>query len=201
MRVIFGLAISMLCIGAANAAPIVLDFNVMPLGNRASYTESGVTIATTDGTEFFAADTPNSTRGILSALNANGDRVSFRADIAGGASFVAVDLGDYGADPDTLFLSVYSSSDLLLDTTTLFIDSSVQSMQSLSLSASNIAYAIFGSTAPSTSGSSVYADNFKFEPADPSAVPEPASLALMGLGGIGMIGGAIRKRRKTTVAA
>jgi hypothetical protein len=66
-------------------------------------------------------------------------------------------------------------------------------MVNLSLSNSNISYAVFGSLPPSGSGSSVYSDNFSFVEKN-TAAPEPSSFALLGLGLAGL-GLRLRKRQ------
>ena len=77
-----------------------------------------------------------------------------------------------------------------LGSVTQLIDASFIGMITLSLSNPNIAYAEFGSTAPSLSGSSVYSDNFAFTPA-----PEPHVLAIIAFALLAISGFSLRRRR------
>ena len=152
-----------------------------------SYTVSGVTFTAVAGGEVQLEIGPNDTNGILGVQI---PRQELRADIAGGTSSVSVDLGDYGADADTLFLEIYDSSDNLLAQATQFIDENFGSMVTLTLSSPGIAYAIFGARPPALQGSSVYADNFTIP-----SVPVPATLPLLG-GALAALGLAGRSRRR-----
>lgn len=156
----------------------VIDFSSAP-PSFTSYNEQGVTFTSVTGGSIDRSTTPNGTAGLLEA---SAPRSYLRADIAGGATSVAVNLGDYNADGDTLFLEIYSLADTLLARTDLLIANSFSGMQTLSLVNPNIAYAIFGATAPALNGSSVYADNFTWQSA--TRVAEPGSLALVALGAI-----------------
>jgi hypothetical protein len=138
-------------------------------------TDSGVTFTTDAAASLYYSITPNNTYGLLST-DAFFERFYFiRADIAAGATFVSVDLGDFNQDADLLFLEVYDAADNLLASTSLLIDESFEGMKTLSLSAANIAYAIMGAMSPALGGSSVYIDNFTFIS---RIVPEPSSLFL-----------------------
>lgn len=190
--------LSVVAISGFASAGVVIDFESTPDGDFQSYTESGVTFTATDGlflTSTGYGNTPNGTRGIAST---SFPLATLRADIAGGATMVSVDLGDYDADADTLFLQVYDSANNLVGSTTAFIDDTFVGMVTLSVSANGIAYAIFGATDPALVGSSAYADNFTFEPAVVSSVPEPSTFALAGLAGIGGLV-AVARRRKSKV--
>lgn len=178
-----------LVLGAGLAEAGVIDFESMPVGYLASYTESGVTF-TAPGGVVFGLVGPNGTKGLVGREPSGPLYLHRRADIAGGATSVSVDLGDFDQDPDTLFLEIFDSSNASIGFTDLLIDASFEGMKTLSLSAPDIAYAVFGATDPATLGSSVFADNFTFEPA---SIPEPATLSLLGLGAVGM---AMRRRRK-----
>lgn len=172
-------------------ADVVITFESAPSGPFASYTESGVTFtASGGGGQIITTTTPNGTLGLL---DDNSPRKELRADIAGGTSFVSVDLGDYDADSDTLFLEVYNSSNTLLGSTTLDIPLDFTGMKTLSLSAADIAYAIFGAR-NAVNGSSVYADNFTYATGT-TAVPEPSTFLSLGATGLILAVAGYRKRR------
>lgn len=173
---IFGFA------GSATAATTI-NFDALSLLNVSSYTEAGVTFSAPN---FSTQLTPNGTTGLLEEST---PRNFFRADISGGASAVSVDLGDYNADSDLLFLDIYDSANNSLGHTELLIPESFIGMKTLSLSAPGIAYAIFGAT-NAVNGSSVYIDNFAVTP-----VPEPETYAML-LAGLGLLGFAARRRQQ-----
>lgn len=187
---ILAAALAAATVGGSAANATVITFDAGSGSFLTSYVDSGVTFTPADAGTFSFASAPNGTTGLLGD---SGPRPRLRADIAGGATFVSVDLGDFNADADLLFLDIFNASNTLLGHTDLLIDSSFSGMQTLSLSASGIAYAVFGSTAPSINGSSVFADNFTFTPAT-GGVPEPAAWALMLAGFFGM-GSALRRTR------
>lgn len=173
-------------LAASVAHAEVIDFSLAGAGEFASYTEQGVTFTATTPGSLIASegfgDTPNGTPGLIGVPDPSDNFPTLRADIAGGATSVSINLGDFDSDPDLLFLNVYDSSNNLIDSTSLLTDASDESMHTLSLSDAGIAYAEFGSSAPSIGGSSVYADNFAWT-TDTAATPEPSTL-LLGAGGL-----------------
>lgn len=159
-----------------------INFDSLP-GDTTSYTEQGVTF-TADGQILGRLNAPNGTAAILTQ---GGPRAPVKAVIGGGASFVSVDLGDFNADADDLFLRVYSAGDLLLGEALLTIPADFTGMKTLSLSFGGIAYATMGGVG--VNGSSVFVDNFTWR----GGVPEPTAWAMM-LAGFGLVGGAMRRR-------
>lgn len=180
MAVCLGLA------GVVQAAATVIDFESFPGVSPTSYTVSGATFTGTGGGALWTSSGPNGTQGLLAG---SAPFEELRADIAGGAAFVAVDLGDNGGDSDRLFLEIFDSGNTSLGYTDLVIPGSFTGMETLSLSASNIAYAIFGAR-DASSGSSVYSDNFTY---DSTPIPGPGAIFLGGLGA--SLVGWMRRRR------
>jgi hypothetical protein len=136
-----------------------------------SHTKSGVTFtASGGGGEIWRWNAPNGTHGII---DFSSPQKELRADIASGATFVSVDLGDEGIDSELLFLEIFDASGTSLDYFELPNPDTFSGMKTLSLSAPNIAYAVFG--AEDAGGeSSVYADNFEFTP-----IPSPGAILLV----------------------
>lgn len=166
------------------AAVIQIDFEDFPSA-FASHTKSGVTFsAVGGGGDIRTKTTPNGTLGIV---DWHSPRKELRADIGLGATFVSVDLGDYDADSDRLFLEIFNASNVSLGFTDLVIPGSFVGMKTLSLSAPDISYAVFGAR-DAANGSSVYADNFRY-------IPEPGTILLVGVGSLALM----RKRRKYQV--
>ena len=181
---------------AAGNTTITFDEPGTP-ATAVSFVSKGVTFSAPGGSLQLSGD-PNGTQGLLAPGTA-GPYVPIRADIGGGTSFVSVDLGDYDADADQLFLNVYNSSDTLLGTSTLLIPADFTGLKTLSLSAPGIAYAVFGSGPPSFNGSSVYADNFTYSTDNP--VPEASTTVSLGLLlALGMGGVVIAAKRKKAAA-
>lgn len=168
---------------SVHAAPITINFDALSLSGVSSYTESGVTFTAPN---FSTLESPN---GTFALLEESSPKNFLRADISGGAVSVSVDLGDFDADSDLLFLDVYDSSNTLLGHTELFIEASFTGMETLSLSTPGISYAIFGATG-GANGSSVYADNFTITP-----IPEPETYAML-LAGLGLLGFTARRRKQ-----
>lgn len=197
LRLLAAAAAAALTIGTATAGnAVTIDFNAQTSNDVAALTIGAVTFTAEGGGTLFTTafgNTPNGTVGVV-ARSAAGALVPTRATIAGGTSSVSIDLGDYNADDDSLFLRLYDINDMLLATATDFIPASFTGMVTLSASAPGTAYAIFGGIG-FAGESNVYGDNFTF-----AAVPEPMTWALM-IGGFGACGTALRVRRRTLAAA
>jgi len=187
MKRSIAISIMTLCLGltgVVQAVTTVIDFESFPGGSPTSYTVSGVTFTGTAGAALWTGTTPDGSQGLVA-----GDPPydELRADIAAGALSVAVDIGDYDQDSDRLFLEIFDSGNTSVGYTDQVIASNFVGMKTLSLSASNIAYAIFGAR-DAVSGSSVYSDNFTYTP-----IPAPGAVVLGSLG-VGLVGW-LRKRR------
>jgi hypothetical protein len=153
---------------------VTIDFEDAPEGTFTSWTKDGVTFTAVDNGLLQAdpnSPAPNGTRGLIGVYP---PLPELRADIAGGANYIAVDLGDYDVDTDLLFLEVFDSNDTSLGYIDLLIDAQFEGMETLSLFSPNIAYAIFGAR-DALLGSSVFADNFTFDTIEiiPLAINEP----------------------------
>jgi hypothetical protein len=152
-----------------------------------SYSALGVTI-TAEGQNLLALDSPNGTTGIIGD---GSPRPALTAVFDVLTSSVSVDLGDFGSDPDELFLQAFGLGGVPLGESSLLISSSDASMHTLSISTSGISYVVFGSRSPSLNGSSVYADNLTFD----APVPEPGTWAMM-IAGFAALGWRIRRQRR-----
>lgn len=175
------------------AAAVTIDFESLPEDPFSLYEESGVVFTAVDGglLQRFA-DTPNGTFSLTALIAPYSE---LRADIAGGASFVSVDLGDYaGIDAETVFLEVFGISGNSLGFASEDIAADRMGMTTMSLSVPGISYAIFGSRDSTlANGSSVPADNFTFVPAGSAAcIPAPGAI-LLGTIGLSFVG-SLRRR-------
>ena len=177
----------------ASAGPLI-NFESFPDAGGPTYTEQGVTFRSVVAGGMLGQRTgsgsPNNTKSILEESS---PRENFRADIAGGAGFVAVDLGDLNQDPDLLFLEAYNAAGTRIGYAEELIDGSFVGFRTLSVTAPNISYVIFGGRPPATGGNSVYADNFTYD-----AVPEPGALGLAVVAGAGLL---VRRRRAVSPSA
>jgi hypothetical protein len=173
---------ALLAIGSS-AGATTLNFGGFVGGT--TYSALGVTI-TANGQNIVGTTTPNGTNGII----ADGTpRSTFTAVFDVLTNSVSVDLGDFGTDPDDIFLQAFGLGGAPLGEVSQLLSDSDTSMHTLSINASGISYVIFGSRAPSLNGSSVYADNLTFG----TPVPEPGTWALM-LAGFAAICWRLRRR-------
>lgn len=177
-------ALTLVLLGFAGRsdAAFVVDFESLPTTPVASYTDQGVTFTPNlapgaTGT-IRGALAPNGTRGILPPSITQSTAI--RATFSVLASSVSVDLGDFGGDPDDLFLRAFDQSGNLISQDTASISFIFQGMVTLRVTGNNnIASVVFGGLDP-FGGNSVFGDNLVVETA---AIPEPSSLAMLGIAG------------------
>lgn len=179
-----------LMIAASAAEATVLTFESVPDGP--SYSEAGATI-TAAGQTFQSYSSPNGTFGILSE---GSPRAPFTAVFDLLQTSVSIDLGDFNADADTIFLQGFGLGGVPLGEISMLLDASDSSMHTLTFSATDISYVVFGSRDPSLNGSSIFADNLTFA----GGVPEPATWAMM-IAGFAGIGWRLRRTRRERTAA
>lgn len=201
LKSLAGLALSSV---VAHAVTVdLVDFNSLAAGTNlgASYSSGGVTFVPTSGSTLTALTTPNGTVGLFADPNST-PFSTLRANIAGGATAVSVDLGDQSfdfgegiviGDADTIFLQIFNSSNVSLGYTSTQLANNFTGMVPLSLSANDIAYAVFGSISPD--GSSVYADNFTYTGA--IRTPDAGSTLALFAASLGLLGLAARARKST----
>ena len=178
---------------AGTAHAYTIDFDAFV--SATSYSEGGATI-TANGEIFTGENTPGGSTGILAQ---GSPRAEFTATFAVPTDFVSVDLGDFNADSDLLFLEAFDIGNVLLGSSTLLISANDTMMHTLSVSFAGIASARFGGRAPSINGNSVYADNLTFNVGN-GGVPEPSAWALLIIG-FGAVGAGLRSRRKAIAFA
>jgi hypothetical protein len=179
-----------LIVAASAAQATVLTFESVPDGP--SYSELGVTI-TADGQTFQSVGSPNGTSGILADSS---PRAPFTAVFDVLQNSVSVDLGDFNADADTIFLQAFGLGGVPLGETSMLLDASDEAMHTLTISGVDISYVVFGGRDPSLNGSSVFADNLTFG----RGVPEPGAWAMM-IAGLAGIGWRLRRTRRERSAA
>ncbi|MDG3006940.1 PEP-CTERM sorting domain-containing protein [Paludisphaera mucosa] len=122
----------------------------------------------------------------------------FIGNLSSAVSGVSLDFGDYGADADTLTLSAYSGLDgtgTLLATTTVDLGTSgFPTFATASVAGAQIlSFTIMGTSSALGFENSVFLDNFTFTTT--AAVPEPSSLALIGIAASAGLGAWSRKQR------
>ncbi|MEX5728254.1 hypothetical protein Ga0609869_001607 [Rhodovulum iodosum] len=178
-----GIAGIMMAAAAGASSAAVLDFDTVGDCSGGDI----VTISTLGSATCSVSASPEGSDSLL--LQTPGTFSQARADFSSLVSSVSVDLGDFApSDSDNVFLEIFDSGDSSLGYVDFLRPGSSDEMNTLSLSAAGIAYAVFGTNGDDIGA--IFADNLSYET---SAIPLPAGGVLL-IGALGALGLARRKR-------
>ena len=179
-------AAAVLCTASMSQAS-TLDFNgVTPCTS----TDAFVTLTTIGTTACSATVAPTTLSGAI-ALTRSGIVLglsAIRVDFAALVGSVSIDMGDFNADPDNIFLEVFDAADVSLGYIDFLRPGPSHDMNTLSLTVAGISYAVFGTNAGDLGY--IAADNLTW---DTAQVPLPAGGLLL-LGALGLLGFGRRRR-------
>lgn len=191
-------SIALCATSAAQAAPVVIDFEGLPLGtNPNPMVVSGASFTTVAGfTRIGSVGSNFLCTSLSSADNANCS-ATLELSFGGAASNISFDFflnNNTTAGADIGDVAIYAGAVLLGTEDLLVVDANNTTRDLVSLTGySNVTRIVV----TSTDFGGVGYDNFRFDRADTSAVPEPAGLALV-LTAAGLAGAATRRRRPFT---
>jgi len=193
MKKILSLAIAVFFLTTAPSwASVTIDFGALNLDHYTpidTLYNSGVTFETINGNTFSYIPVTNDDHPEVQGIGSTHPLFgAFQATLDVTASFVSVDIGDTNLDDDELFLEVFDINNNSLGYAHKHIDSGFIGLETLSVSADGIAYAIFGGGRDANGQmtgdlSTVMANNFTFE----QTIPAPGAIVL-GAFGVGIVG-------------
>ncbi len=171
---------------AAADGPPIITFDELPVGGfLSSYTSQGVTFTSAGGTELLSVTVPSATFS-PGLFEASADlAIPIRADIAGGATSVSVDLVSFFGNANPLYLQAFNTNDAMIGQTIFNAPADQNAAFTLTVApdespaglAGDIAYVLFGGSDPDAI---TVADNFTY-----TAIPAPSGAALIALATLG----------------
>lgn len=179
------------------ASATTIDFESFAPGTYSSLSTADFTITYTGGTGTFdvvsaSPGAPIVDHALISFFK-NPGSAPFKVAFSTPVSSFSIGVGDFNADEDNTFLEAYSASSTLLDSDTYVNPASMFGggfLLATSSTVTPISYVLFWDAEPFPGA--VLWDNMSYEKVT-TEVPEPASLALLGLGLAGL--GFARRRR------
>jgi len=141
---------------STSVAANIIDFATCVDASSTSYSEDGATVTMVGGATIRCFGDPNTTVGVWEDFSV------LRADLGCTTNSVSIDLGDFNGDDDNMYVEAYTSGNVLVDSDTSFIPFTFTGMNTLTVTGSNIAYILTGSSGSFPTPNTVFVDNIAF---------------------------------------